>query len=225
MLAVGACYISLLRPRLPPRRSGPLFELSAFREAPYLLFVIGLFLYCLGIFFAFYYISAFAVNVIGVPYSTSINLLLIMNGLGLPGRLIPGYIADRWLGPYNTIIPYTFVVSIALYCWAAVDSVTSLYIFTVFYGFFSAGFQTLFVAVLASLTKDLSKVGTRNGMGCSIVGLASLVGPPIAGALIQKDGGGYLTAQIWAASMMMAGSVVIFLGRVMLTGWRLKVKV
>ncbi|KAJ4293560.1 hypothetical protein N0V90_008843 [Kalmusia sp. IMI 367209] len=202
MLAVGACYTSLLRPRLPPRKSGPLFELNAFQEPPYTLYAIGLFLFCLGVYFAFYYISAYAVNIIGVSYGTSINLVLIMNGMGMPGRLLPGYIADRYLGPYNTIIPWCFITAIILYCWAAVKTEASLYAFTILYGFFSAGFQGLFPAVMASLTKDLSKVGTRNGMGLSVVGFASLTGPPIAGALIQKDNGGYLTAQMWAANQV-----------------------
>jgi len=225
MLAVGSLYCSLLKPRLPPRKRGPVFEWNAFREPAYSMYLIGLFLFGFGIFFAFYYISSFAVNVIGVPYSTSINLLLVLNGIGLLGRLIPGYIADAYLGPYNTLIPLCFITSLILYCWAAVSSVRSLYAFAVLYGFFSAGFQGLFPSVLASLTKDMGKVGTRNGMGFGVVGLASLTGPPIAGALVQSHGGDYLAAQMWGASMMLAGSCMIVLGRVGLTGWKIWVKV
>jgi MFS family permease len=225
MLAVGSLYCSLLKPRLPPRKSGPLFEWSAFREPAYSLYLIGLFLFCFGIFFAFYYVTSYAVDVVGVPYSTAINLLMIMNGLGLVGRLIPGYIATAYLGPYNTIIPLCFITTTIMYCWAAVSSVASLYAFAVLYGFFSAGFQGLFPAVLANLTKDMSKVGTRTGMGLGVVGLASLTGPPIAGALLQSHGGQYLTAQMWAGSMMLLGSVMIVLGRISLTGWKFKVKV
>lgn len=67
MLAVGSLYCSLLKPRLPPRKSGPLFEFSAFREPPYSLFLIGIFLIGLGQYFAFYYISSFALDILGVP--------------------------------------------------------------------------------------------------------------------------------------------------------------
>lgn len=225
MLAVGACYASLLRPRLPPRKSGPLFELNAFREAPYTLYAIGLFLFCLGIYFAFYYISAYAINVLEVPYSTSVNLILIMNGMGLPGRLIPGYIANKWLGPYNTLIPLGFITSLLMYCWAAVKTKASLYVFTILYGFFSAGFQGLFPATMANLTKDQSKMGTRNGMGLSVVGFASLTGPPIAGALIQQNHGDYLWAQAWAGSMMMVGTATMIVGRICITGWKMRERV
>jgi MFS family permease len=225
MLAVGSCYSSLLRPRLPPRKSGPLFELSAFREVPYTLYAIGLFLVCLGVYFSFYYISAFAINVIGVPYTESVNLLLIMNGMGLPGRLIPGYIANRWLGPYNTLIPWVLLTSIIMYCWSAVDTKASLYAFTILYGFFSAGFQGLFPAVMANLTKDHRKLGTRNGMGLSVVGFASLTGPPISGALIQQNHGNYFVAQMWAGTMMLVGTLTIIAGRFYITGWKLKERV
>ncbi|KAF2646889.1 MFS general substrate transporter [Massarina eburnea CBS 473.64] len=225
MLVVGSCYCSLLKPRLPPRKSGPLFELSAFREPAYTFYLIGLFLFSFGVFFAFYYISAFAINVLHAPYSTSINLLLLLNGVGLFGRLIPAFIADRFLGPYNMLLPLVLITAVMLYCWAAVDSIPSLYAFAGLYGFFSAGYQGLFPAVLSTLTKDMTKAGTRNGMGLAVVGLSALIGPPIAGALVQKNGGRYFVAQMWGASMMLAGGCVIFIGRVSITGWNFKVRV
>lgn len=225
MLGVGSCYAYLLKPRLPPRKSAPLFELSAFREPPYSLFIIGVFLFTLGVFFAFYYVSSFARDILHVPYSTSINLLLIMNGMGLLGRLIPGLIADRFYGPFNTMLPICVVTTVILYCWTAVFSIPSLYAFASLYGFFSAGFQGLFPATLTSLTKDLSKAGTRTGMGLGWVGISGLVGPPIAGALVQSNGGNYTVAIVWGASMMAAGTVVMGLSRVSITGWTLRVRV
>jgi len=57
MLAVGALTASLLKPRLPPRRSGPLIEISAFKETTYSLYCVGVFLCVWGQFFAFYYVS------------------------------------------------------------------------------------------------------------------------------------------------------------------------
>ena len=48
----------LMRTRLPPRKTGPLIELSAFQEVPYLLFAIGNSLCFLGLYFTIYYVSA-----------------------------------------------------------------------------------------------------------------------------------------------------------------------
>jgi MFS family permease len=56
-LAIGLICGIFLKPRLPPRRSGPLVELEAFKEPPFLFFCIGNFLLFWGLFFAFYYVS------------------------------------------------------------------------------------------------------------------------------------------------------------------------
>lgn len=224
MLAVGALYTSLLKPRLPPRKSGPLFEFSAFKEPPYSLFLIGIFLIGLGQYFAFYYISSFAANILHAPYATSVNVLLVLNGVGILGRLIPSYFADKWTGPYNVLIPFCFVSSIVLFFWPLVHSEAGLYAWAVCYGFFVAGFQGIFPAVLTTLTKDMSRVGTRNGMGFAIMGVGTLVGPPIAGALIQSHGGSYLAAQMFGGATVLIGSCVLVLGRAAITGWHIKVR-
>jgi MFS family permease len=225
MLAVGSLYCSLLKPRLPPRKSGPVFELCAFREPPYSLYLVAIFLIGLGQYFVFYYISSFAINVLHQPYETSINILLILNGIGILGRLIPSYFADKLTGPFNLLIPFCAVSSLALFFWPLVRSGEALYAWAVVYGFFVAGFQGMFPAVLTSLTKDMSKVGTRNGMGFAVMGVASLVGPPIAGALVQSHGGSYVPAQVFGGAVVLAGTGVLVLARVAITGWKLKVRV
>ena len=225
MLAIGTCYCSLLKPRLPPRKSGPVLELSAFGELPYSVFLIGVFLIALGQYFAFYYISSFAVDILDLPYGTSINVLLVLNGVGVLGRLVPSYFADKYTGPYNILIPFCFVSAFVLYFWPLVKSEASLYAWAVCYGFFVAGFQGIFPAAMTTLTKDMSKVGTRNGQGLAIVGLGTFIGPPIAGALIQSNGGGYLSAQVFAGTAVLLGSCILVVGRWSITGPNLKVRV
>lgn len=46
----------LLKPRLPPRKSGPLLELKAFSELPYLLFSMAAFVYFYALYFVFFYV-------------------------------------------------------------------------------------------------------------------------------------------------------------------------
>lgn len=163
-------------------------------------------------------VSSFGTEVIGVSYQTSVNLLLIMNGLGLPGRIIPNFFSDWKFGPLNTIIPFTFISALIIYCWAAVDSVGGVYAFAACYGFFTAGFQGLFPASLASMTTDLKKAGARMGMCLGCVGIAALTGPPLAGALIQTHGGNYLYAQVWGGSVMVAGGLFLIAARIAKTG-------
>lgn len=55
-----ACLITataFMRARLPPRKAGPLFELSAFREVPYVCVIIGMSFVFGALFFVFYYVS------------------------------------------------------------------------------------------------------------------------------------------------------------------------
>jgi MCP family monocarboxylic acid transporter-like MFS transporter 3 len=67
----------------------------------------------------------------------------------------------------------------------------------------------VFVGGLASLTTDPGKLGVRFGMVCSALGFASLAGPPLAGALIQSDNGGFLKAQIWAGTVTICAALFI----------------
>ncbi|KAI9884896.1 MAG: hypothetical protein M1823_003303 [Watsoniomyces obsoletus] len=213
------------RTRLPPRRTGPLIEWAAFKENPYTLFVIGCFLTLMGLFIAFYYVTSFGRDVLHLSQEQSVNMLLMMNGMGVAGRLLPNHFgADGFLGPLNTMIPFVFCSAFLLFSWTAVHTTTGLLIFSLVYGFFASGIQSLFPATCSSLTTDLKKAGVRMGMIFSIVAFACLIGPPIAGALIQLDHGGYLNAQVFGGSVMVAGASVLCLARVAKTGWKLKVR-
>lgn len=147
-----------------------------------------------------------------------------MNAIGIPGRLACGLTADRLLGPVNTLIPVAFCAGILFYSWAAISTETGLYVFCVIYGFFGAGIQSLFPAACASLTSDLTKMGTRTGMCFSMVSVACLTGAPIAGALIQRHNGGYLFAQVFGGSALIGGSLTLVAARVSKNGWSLSTK-
>ena len=224
MLATSIPATLLLQTRLPPRRAGPLVEWVAFKEPTYVLFCLGMFLNFWGLYFAFYYVGAFGRSELGLTYSDSTNLIIVTNGAGIVGRLIPAYLADLKFGPLNTIIPLTLCASLMMFCWAAVHSTAGLYVFAVLYGIFSNGVQGLWPSTLSSLTPDLSKTGVRIGMGFTIVSFACLTGPPLGGALIAKANG-YIGAQIWGGLSFFLGALVLVAARLMKTGSIVKAKV
>jgi MFS family permease len=158
----------------------------------------------------------------GISYTDSISLIMLMNGIGACGRLLPNIIADKITGPLNLMLPLTFSTALVTYCWATVSTRGGVWIFAAAYGLIASGLQGLFPAVLSSLTTDLSKQGVRMGMGFTFVGIASATGPPLAGALIQAHGGGYLYAQMWAASSIFAGGCVLVMARWARVGWTMK---
>jgi MFS family permease len=144
----------------------------------------------------------------------SITLLLIMNGAGIPGRLIPNYLSDLHFNPLDTMIPFAFASSISLFCWIAVTSVPGLIVFSVVFGVLASGLLSLFPAVLSSITADLSRTGVRLGMVMSGIGFACLTGPPIAGALVEGENGSYLHAQLFAGVVVMVGALFLVLLRI-----------
>ena len=221
MLGIQCVTVAFLKTRLPPRKSGPLVEWQAFRELPFSIFCTAMFLIFWSLYFAFYYIGSFGRDVLQISVTDSINLILILNGTGAVGRLVPGYLADRYFGPLNLLVPFAFSAALLLYCWAAVSSRSGLIAFAVIYGMFGAGLQGLFPATLSTLTNDLRKVGVRMGMCFSVISFACLTGPPLAGALIQKDDGRYLGAQMYAGSAMIAGCALLVATRVAKIGFGL----
>lgn len=225
MMGLYALVIALMRTRIPARKSGALVEWSAFKESTYVLYCVGMFLNFWGLYFAFYYVGAYGRNIIGISYTESISLLLLMNGVGVFGRLIPNYCADLKFGPMNTIIPIAFCTGVMLFAWTGVHDRPGVYTFACIYGFFSSGIQSMWPATLSSLTTDLKKAGTRMGMGFSIVSLACLTGPPLAGALIDRNGGNYLHAQIWAGAALICGCSTMIAARVAKTGWKVRYKI
>ena len=109
-----------------------------------------------------------------MSYSESVSLLLALNGVGSFARVAPNFIADKYAGPLNTVIPFALASGLLVYCWAAVHNVAGTWAFAVIYGMSTAGIQGLFPAALSTLTVDQKKSGTRMGMGFSVVSIACL---------------------------------------------------
>jgi hypothetical protein len=137
-----------------------------------------------------------------VSSETSLTILLTTNAIGIPGRLACGLTADKLLGPVNTLIPVTFCAGMLLYIWIRVSSLNSL-----------------FPAACASLSStDMSKIGIRTGMCFSLVSVACLTGPPIAGALVQRREGDFLFAQVFGGSALVGGSLTLLAARLATKG-------
>ncbi|RYP42196.1 hypothetical protein DL767_000360 [Monosporascus sp. MG133] len=222
-LACLATALAFMRPRLPPRKSGPIIELTAFRVPVYVAFVSGLFVSMLGNSYTFYYIASFGTQALGLSYSSASILIMVLNGVALPFRVIPAFIADR-IGVLNVVVPLLYAWCIVAFCWLAVTDTTGYYIFTCFYGIVSGSFQSLIATAIANITKRLDMAGTRLGMAFSIVSFASLTGPPIGGALQGANGNKFVAPQAWAAGMTAIAMVLLTLARVLRGGYNLKVK-
>lgn len=147
---------------------------------------------------------------------------MVMNGVGIAGRMLSSFLADRWLGPLNTIIPFVLAVGAILFSWITVHTKAGIVVLATCYGVLGAGVQTLFPATTSSLSTDLSRAGSRMGMAFTVVSFASLTGPPIAGALIQHDDGLFLYAQLFGGSTILAGCCLLCAARLVKAGRKLQ---
>lgn len=139
---------------------------------------------------------------------------MVLNGVGILGRIIPNHVADRFIGPLNTLVPFVIATSLLALSWMGVKSEVGLYIWAIVYGFVGAAIQSLFPAVLSSLTTDLRMAGTRMGMTFSVVSFAVLTGPPISGQLIEAKGGQYQYAQIFSGCSILIGFTLLLAAKI-----------
>ena len=148
-----------------------------------------------------------------------------MNAMGVPGRLIPAVLADRYAGPMNMLVLVSAATAALLFAWTAVASLGGLTAFSVLYGLLASGILGLFPVTLGALSPDVQKTGVRMGMGFSFVSFACLAGPPIGGALVSAGDGSYRYAQVYAGSVMLLASALLLAARLSVTGWKFRVKI
>ncbi|TFA99720.1 Riboflavin transporter MCH5 [Trichoderma ghanense] len=222
MLATYIPCLLWFKPRLPPHKTGRWTDTSAFRDVPFLFFALSMFLNFWGLYFAFFYLGTFAREKIGTK--EPINLLIVLNGVGILGRILPTIAADKCVGMLNMLIPMSFAASLLVFCWTAVSSTAGLYAFAVVYGLIAAALQALFPAVATTMTPDPSRTGTRVGMILGFVSFSTLTGPAICGAIIGRQNGEYLGAQMFAAVSILLGALMALAARVAKAGPKLTTK-
>lgn len=148
-----------------------------------------------------------------------------MSAVGITGRLIPPYLADRSIKPLRTLVISLILSSVNLYAWAAVSSISGLYVWVVAYAFTANAVQTLFTASMGEVTSDMSKLGVRIGMVFTVVSFACLTGPPIGGNLVTLNHNDFLYAQIFAGTSMLLGGILVAFAKIKQVGngnfWRI----
>jgi MFS family permease len=98
-----ACVLIKPRSDLPVKKKAHL-ELYAFKEAPYLALVLGMFMSFMGVYVVYYYVES-RVKAAGVDLK-GLNphyLVSFLNLGGVFGRIVPNYLADKYLHPFHLL--------------------------------------------------------------------------------------------------------------------------
>ncbi|KAH8658490.1 major facilitator superfamily domain-containing protein [Xylariales sp. PMI_506] len=198
------------------RTKRKLLDKTALRDKSFWLFSASTFMTFLGYMTPYFYISQFAQDAIGLSQSLSLYMLVIATAGSFFGRLMTGVTA-HYLGPILTWLSCVVISGILCLSWIAVRTRGSLIVFSVFWGFCSAGLVTLPAAVFPRLCPDPRRLGTRIGMSWGISSFGSLIGTPISGALLKTNTGpggrllfsDYLPSQLFAACCLLTGAILI----------------
>ena len=239
-LLVIACLT--VRSRNPPKPTP--WSLGAFvsplRETAFTANAIGLALFSGGMFIPFNFLvleakyrgmdsdlANYQIAVLnGVRYAC-FDLVCSDAGLGLPifnsifGRIIPGWLGDK-VGRFNVMIVTTGLSAIlVLVLWipAPDGSNAATIVFACLFGFTSGTFVGMTPALVQQMSR-IEEVGVRLGITFGINSIAALVSNPIAGALIARDGGGYLYLKIFCGLAMGLGCVSLIVARTAQSGWK-----
>ena len=244
-----ALALAFMRPRLPPRRSGPVIDWTAFREPVYVTYVAGLFFLVWTVYYTFSYVSqpynsqgvpagmllwschlhvslqiaAFGTQALGMSYHSASLLVTILNAAGVPFRVLVPFIGDR-IGTINMMWLCSVGLTVVAFSWLGVGSIGGFYAFTIFYGVVAGAVQCLMPTGIAGITPRLDKVGTRLGMCFAFVSFAGLTGPPIGGALQTAGGGSFRPPQVMFALAGLMCCVLLFAARILRQGWDMKAK-
>ncbi|EIM79592.1 MFS general substrate transporter [Stereum hirsutum FP-91666 SS1] len=213
-LACGVVACLTCTSRLPPKKPGPWIDVASFRDVKFMLFSIGSGTCCLGIFVPFFYIVQYSQDQ-GVSQRLAFDLLSVMNAGSVFGRVLPGYIADL-VGRYNMLAPFAVLAGIfSLALWLNAHNVAALTLYSVFYGFFSGAFISLNTPCIAQISR-MDQIGTRIGMAYSLLSFPSLVGGPIAGAILTRQHGDFSGLIIYTGVALIIGGFLILAVKLMI---------
>ncbi|KAF5340689.1 hypothetical protein D9611_007314 [Ephemerocybe angulata] len=184
-----------------------LFDLKSITDKRFALLVVGSCFVALGLFTPFFYIVEFAHKLSSKtlePFNPY-YVLAILNAGGIIGRVAPAYLSDT-LGHYNLLFPAAFLSGLScVTLWLCSKSIAVLLGFAAVYGFTSGAFIS-----------EGREIGTRIGMLYTVISIPSLVGGPIAGAMLTHERGSYRGMIVFSGATVMLGSLFILVDKFVL---------
>ncbi|KAI0201319.1 MFS general substrate transporter [Astrocystis sublimbata] len=182
-----------------------LFKGAGLKDPTFTVYVISIVFNNLGYFEPLFYLEGYAELHGGAGLPVTKYLLSILNGSSTFGRLVPSALAKH-IGVINAFIITVSLSAASIFYWTSAFNIAGNIAFAVLYGFFSGGVLAFAPVVLTLLTKDLSYLGTRLGVLNIFKGIASVVGAPIGGAILQSSGG-YLGMQLFSGFSVLLTAV------------------
>lgn len=193
-----------------------LLDFHGYKDPRYLVLSIGNFVATLGLYIPYYYIGSYAL--LRHPLASIHQYLLpLINGSGFFGRVLGGYVADK-TGRLNLLCPMTLlsgVFCLAIWLPDRSGSIGTVLTFVCLYGVTSGVFISVTPPAVAQISPD-DKVGARIGAFFIPTAVATLLGSPIAGMLVDESSqDGYTNMILFAGITLIAGGCLMCVGRIL----------
>ncbi|KAK1638760.1 major facilitator superfamily domain-containing protein [Colletotrichum phormii] len=215
--SVLAC--TLLKKRLPPSKtSSGAIDLKALKETKFGLATLAVFLIEFAVFIPYTYICSYAIHE-GIDLQKSLLLSALLNAGAIPGRALPGYVADRF-GPFNVMCVTALVCSTFIFAlWmTARGGEAATTAFAVMFGFWSGAAISLTPVCIGQVCR-IEDYGKRSGTAFFVCSFGALVGVPFAGAILQWSGGTYDGLILFAGGLYILSFFAFAVARGVAGGW------
>ncbi|KAH7906791.1 major facilitator superfamily domain-containing protein [Hygrophoropsis aurantiaca] len=181
----------------------------SFWDGAYVTVLLMGFIISLGTWFPSFYVELFAEQH-GISSQLSFFAIAIMNVSNIFGRILPNWLSDRW-GALEVYIPCTFLCGAIGFAMLGCTSAYGLVLFTLFYGFFFGTSISLYLPVISSISPNGADIGKRMGVALFPVGVASLIGTPIGGAILGRGYVWWKGVTFSSVSILASGCLLIAL--------------
>ena len=193
-------------------------DIKSLRHLDFAACTAGVFLVEWGFFVPVIYLVGYARSQ-GLSSGYSNAIIAYMNIASSFGRVIPGWLADRY-GCYNVVIISCLLTGI--FCCAvwipAGTTKAGLTVFVVLFGLGSGSTISATPNCVANIS-PLSDYGKRYGTAYSLASIAVLTGAPIAGALTDNN---YLGLQLFAGCSFILAGIAFIIARLIAAGRKLQ---
>ncbi|RFN49918.1 putative transporter mch4 [Fusarium flagelliforme] len=181
--------------------------ITPMKEVKFALLCLAMTIFGFGLFLPFNFIPLEA-QAMGMSWEMSIYSIVILNAVSVFGRILPGFLADKF-GRFNMMMICTTMSAIlTLAVWLPGRSNAASLCFSAFFGFFSGSYISLTPALVVEVS-PLSEIGHRTGMLYFCISTGVLAGSPIAGALVEANDGDYTYLKVFAGVTMLIGAILI----------------
>ena len=188
----------------------PLVNWRIAKSKPFLAQALGAMFHGSGYYVPLFFFSAYA-RTLGYNSKEGATFIAVSNACNASGKIVIGYIADRWLGRTNALVLTTMVSALGtIVFWlpsTLVDmraSSRGLFItYSLVYGLFASAYVSLFPASLVEMFGP-AHYASINGIIYMVRGLGGLFGTPIAGLLIRKSGVPFMPKAYWTSALLVS---------------------